>query len=62
MANSYRDHARRILQLNEELIERIAEPDSSGLVRIGAPEDFATTYLQDVLAKFANSHPKVVLQ
>ncbi|MGB3754145.1 MAG: LysR substrate-binding domain-containing protein [Parerythrobacter sp.] len=56
------DHARRILQLNEELIERIAEPDLSGLVRIGAPEDFATTYLQDVLAKFANSHPKVALE
>lgn len=56
------DHARRILQLNEELVERIAEPELSGLVRVGAPEDFATTHLQEVLAKFAHSHPKVVLE
>ncbi len=55
-------HARRILQLNTELIGRIAEPELSGLVRIGAPEDFATTHLQGVLAKFTHSHPRIALE
>ncbi len=56
------DHARRILALNDELMARVREPDLSGVVRLGAPEDFATSHLPGVLARFARSHPRVALE
>jgi DNA-binding transcriptional LysR family regulator len=56
------DHARRILRLNDELVARVREPELSGVVRLGAPEDFATSHLQSVLARFARSHPRVALE
>lgn len=33
-----------------------------GTVRLGTPEDFATTHLPDVLARFARAHPRVALE
>lgn len=56
------EHARRMLTLNDELVARVSEPALSGLVRLGAPEDFATTHLPSVLARFAQSHPAVALE
>lgn len=56
------DHARRILSLNDELVSRLREPELSGLVRLGAPEDFATSHLPSVLARFSRSHPRVALE
>ncbi|NIA67555.1 LysR family transcriptional regulator [Pelagibius litoralis] len=56
------DYARRILSLNDELAARVREPALSGLVRLGAPEDFATSHLPNVLARFARSHPQVALE
>jgi DNA-binding transcriptional LysR family regulator len=56
------DHARRILSLNDELVARIREPELAGIVRIGAPEDFATTHLQSVLANFARTYPRVAIE
>jgi len=56
------DHARRILSLNDELVARIREPELAGVVRLGAPEDFATSHLPEVLARFARSYPRVALE
>lgn len=56
------DHARRMLDLNDQLIARVREPELEGMVRLGAPEDFATSHLQNVLANFASSHPRVALE
>ena len=56
------DHARRILALNDELIARVREPELSGVVRFGAPEDFATSHLPRVLSRFANAYPRVSLE
>ncbi|GAB5467570.1 MAG: LysR substrate-binding domain-containing protein [Rhodospirillales bacterium] len=56
------DYARRILSLNDELAARVKEPALSGVVRLGAPEDFATSHLPGVLARFARSHPQVALE
>lgn len=56
------DHVRRILNLNDELVARLREPELSGLVRLGAPEDFATSHLSNVLARFSRSYPKVALE
>lgn len=55
-------YARRILALAEEALGRISEPVIKGLVRLGTPEDFATTHLSGVLARFAQSHPNVALE
>jgi DNA-binding transcriptional LysR family regulator len=54
--------ARRILDLNDEIVARSREPDMHGPVRLGAPEDFATRYLPDVLARFATAYPAVALE
>lgn len=55
-------YARRILALADEALGRISEPVIRGLVRLGTPEDFATTHLSGVLARFAQSHPNVALE
>lgn len=55
------DHARRILAMQDDLVARIREPEIEGIVRLGAPEDFATSHLPNVLARFARSHPRVAL-
>ena len=56
------DYARRILALSDELIARAREPQLSGVVRLGAPEDFATTFLPEVLSSFTQAHPGVALE
>ncbi len=55
-------YARRILALSEEAVTRIGAPALAGTVRLGTPEDFATTHLPDVLARFARAHPHVALE
>jgi DNA-binding transcriptional LysR family regulator len=55
-------YARRILALQEEALASLAEPGVSGTVRLGTPEDFATTHLPGVLAAFARAHPRVALE
>jgi len=56
------EYARRILALNDEVLAHVLEPEVAGLVRLGAPEDFATSHLPNVLARFAKSHPKVAIE
>lgn len=55
-------YARKMLSLNDELIARVAEPTLEGVVRLGAPEDFATTHLPYALARFAQAFPAVQLE
>ncbi len=55
-------YARQILRLGAEALSRLRESDVSGVVRLGTPEDFATTHLSEVLACFARTHPQVALQ
>lgn len=54
--------ARRLLALNDELLASLAEPEVDGVVRLGVPEDFATTHLPAILAEFARAHPRVALE
>ncbi len=56
------DRARRILRLNDELVAQFSEVELSGVVRLGAPEDFATSHLPAVLSRFARAHPRVALE
>jgi DNA-binding transcriptional LysR family regulator len=55
-------YARQMLRLCDEARSRLTEPDVAGLVRLGTPEDFATTHLPNVLARFARAHPRVALE
>ena len=54
--------ARQILRLNDTAIAELIEPNMSGLVRVGVPEDFATAHLPSVLSEFAKAHPLVELE
>lgn len=56
------ESARRILALNDELAARAREPELAGVVRLGAPEDFATTRLPTILASFTRAFPRVALE
>jgi DNA-binding transcriptional LysR family regulator len=54
--------ARQMLELNDRLVSSFDEPVLAGTVRLGTPEDFATTHLPHVLARFAQSYPSVQLE
>lgn len=54
--------ARQMLRLNDQTIAQIFEPEITGRVRIGVPEDFATAHLPAVLSAFATAHPLVELE
>lgn len=54
--------ARRLVALNDEIVTQANEPDLEGTVRLGTPEDFATSHLPAVLARFAQAHPRVALE
>jgi DNA-binding transcriptional LysR family regulator len=56
------DQARQLLELNDRLLARLDQPELEGRVRLGTPEDFATTHLPQVLARFARTHPGVQLE
>lgn len=52
-------HARQMLELNDRLVASLDEPALAGTVRLGTPEDFATTHLPQVLSRFAHAYPAV---
>ncbi len=54
--------AHKLLALNDEVMAKVNEPHMTGRVRLGTPEDFATSHLQDVLARFAQTYPSVALE
>ena len=56
------NYARRILKLNEEAISLLKQPELSGWVSIGLPDDYATRFLPEILAGFSRTHPRVQVQ
>jgi len=52
-------YARRILKLNEEAVSLLKRPELSGWVRIGLPDDYATRFLPEILARFSRTFPQV---
>jgi DNA-binding transcriptional LysR family regulator len=52
-------YARRILRLNDEALARFRCADTAGVVRVGTPDDYATRFLPQILARFAATHPNV---
>src|SRR5262249_14332587 len=54
-------YARRILQLNDELLETLQGARLAGHVRIGCPQDIASV-LPPVLARFASLYPRTQVE
>ena len=55
-------HAERLLAANDAAVAELREPIMAGTVRLGTPEDFATSRLPDVLSRFAHAYPAVALE
>jgi len=55
-------YARQILHLNDDAVAHFRPTDISGTIRIGLPTDYAVSYLQEVVARFALEHPEAKLE
>ncbi len=51
------DYARRIVKLNTEALASFADPELSGGVRLGVPDDYADRYLPEIMARFSRVYP-----
>lgn len=54
-------YARRLLAINREAVAKFVMPDVSGVVRLGAPDDYGERVLPSVLKRFAQSHPAIAV-
>jgi DNA-binding transcriptional LysR family regulator len=52
-------YGRRILKIAEEALGRFRAPQVSGTIRLGTPDDFATRFVPEILARFAATYPQV---
>jgi DNA-binding transcriptional LysR family regulator len=55
-------YARRIVALNDEALQSMAESRLAGTVRLGVVEDYAAGLLPPVLNRFMAAHPKVAVE
>ena len=53
---------RRMLALNDQLLEGLREDVSGGTIRLGLPQDVAERLLPAALARFTRAHPRVQLE
>ncbi|MFC0409492.1 LysR substrate-binding domain-containing protein [Roseomonas elaeocarpi] len=56
------DRARRLLEMNDEIVAGFRTPELTGHVRLGSPDDYALVWLPEILARFAESHPAVEIE
>ncbi|GIT90773.1 LysR family transcriptional regulator [Jannaschia pagri] len=52
-------YARRLLTLNDELLDRMKETAPEGEIRLGVPHDIVPRCIPDVLRAFAADYPRV---
>jgi len=55
-------YARRIIELNDESVRRVAKPSVAGVLRLGITEYFVPTEIPRILSRFAAAYPGVQLQ
>lgn len=55
-------YARKILALNREVLNKLTAPALAGAVRLGIPNEFASSFLPRVLGEFAEVYPSVNLE
>ncbi|MCZ4271411.1 LysR substrate-binding domain-containing protein [Maritalea porphyrae] len=51
--------ARRMLQINADIVDLFSKEDLSGTIHIGIPDDYAVRVLPLLLCSFQQSHPKI---
>ena len=56
------EHARRVLDANDEFARALSATPLRGRLRFGASEDFVLSALPDVLAAFVRRHPDVDME
>lgn len=54
-------YANKMYNLQRELIDTFREPELTGSINFGLPDDFASVFLQDILTDFVRTHPRVNL-
>lgn len=52
-------YAHRILAANDAALSHLERPEAAGLVRIGAPDDYATFLLPPILSALKKHHPRL---
>ena len=52
-------YANRILSANEAALSHMRRPEAEGLIRFGAPDDYATYLLAPILAAFTSEYPLI---
>lgn len=52
-------HARRILRTHREALAAFGGSELQGTVAIGTPDQYASAFLPGILARFAETHPRV---
>jgi DNA-binding transcriptional LysR family regulator len=55
------DQARKVVALNNEIMQSYFAPEISGMVRCGTPDDYADLFLPEVLGRFHRTHPLVTV-
>ena len=53
------ERARTLLTLHDEIHQAFRAAPLTGQVRLGTPDDYALQWLPDVLARFAEQHPRI---
>ncbi len=56
------NYARRILKLHEEALATLRQPEMTGSVRLGIPDDYVSTYIPRILTRFAKSYPLIQVE
>jgi DNA-binding transcriptional LysR family regulator len=52
-------YANRILAANDAALSHLQRPEAEGLIRIGAPDDYATFLLPPLLSALTKEHPRM---
>lgn len=54
-------YARKIVRNHDEAILAISNPELSGHIRFGSPEDYVSPFLSEILSRFSKTYPKVIV-
>lgn len=52
-------YANRILAANDAALSHLQRPEAEGLIRIGAPDDYATFMIPPLLSALSREHPRL---
>ncbi|ALI09459.1 MULTISPECIES: LysR substrate-binding domain-containing protein [Pseudomonas] len=62
VGESLLSHARRLLELNDGIFQTLHESQNAGTIRLGLQEDFGEHLLSEILRRFVQTYPMVILE